>query len=168
MVHPHPHTTEKKISGIGYVDFGTNYKGYRTDLTVPFIKGDVDKKIRKAVKIVLQAYDIAVNSVQLGDFCWHVHKKVDDFLRKHKYKMKHALGHGIGLRTHELPYIGIPKRKRTKKWQKLKMIRFQKNMVFTLEPAIYTRNFGVRLENVFLLKSKLHQLTKATLIEVNC
>ena len=33
MIHPKPHATSRKISGIGYIDFGARYKGYCADIT---------------------------------------------------------------------------------------------------------------------------------------
>ncbi|MEM5782638.1 MAG: M24 family metallopeptidase, partial [Candidatus Aenigmatarchaeota archaeon] len=33
-IHPKPEATNKKIKGLGYVDFGACYKGYRSDVTV--------------------------------------------------------------------------------------------------------------------------------------
>ena len=47
MIHPKPHATDKIIRGIGYIDFGANYKGYKSDVTVPFIKGNIGKKKSK-------------------------------------------------------------------------------------------------------------------------
>ena len=43
-IHPRPYAAKKRIRGIGYIDFGANYKGYRTDITVPFIKGKIGKQ----------------------------------------------------------------------------------------------------------------------------
>lgn len=170
MIHPRPYATDKKISGIGYVDFGTNYKGYRTDVTIPFVKGNMSKEERRIVKIVLKAYNTAINSIRLNEFCWKTHHKVDKFLKKYGFRMKHALGHGIGLKVHELPYIGVPtklNRRQKKRWERLKKIKFQKNMVFTLEPAVYTKRFGVRLENDFLLTRKgLKALTYSDFLKV--
>jgi Xaa-Pro aminopeptidase len=170
-IHPKPKTTNRIIKGMGFVDFGACYKRYRTDVTVPFIKGKIGKKERKIIKTVLQAYKIAINSVEIGKPCWKLHEKIDNFLKRHDFNMSHSLGHGIGLKIHELPTIGIPKkltRKRKLRWKKLKKIKFQENMVFTIEPAIYVRGVGgCRIENDFLLKKKkLKILTNSNLIKL--
>jgi Xaa-Pro aminopeptidase len=171
-IHPKPRATNKIIKGMGYVDFGVCYKGYRTDVTVPFIKGKISKRERKIVETTLKAYDIAVNSVKVGLPCWKLFDKINNFLRKNGFKMLHALGHGIGIKVHELPFIGRPLKRLTKKkkkrWEKLKKIKFQENMVFTIEPAVYVKGLGgCRIENDVLLTRKGPKiLTHAKLIEI--
>jgi len=158
-IHPKPWATNKIISGLGYVDFGASYRGYKTDVTVPFIKGKISKKERKIVSAVLQAYKIATNSIKIGMPCWTLYDKVDKFLKKRGFVMVHSLGHGLGLNVHELPTIGKPRKPLTKKkmlrWEKLKKIKFQKGMIFTIEPGIYVKGLGgCRLENTILLTKK--------------
>lgn len=172
IIHPKVRSTNKIISGIGLVDFGACYKGYRTDVTVPFIKGKVSKRERKIVNSVLRAYRIAIKSIKIGEPCWKLHEKVNKFLRKHGFKLEHSLGHGIGLKIHEPPYIGKPRKKpkgkKKLKWEKLKRIKFQESMVFTIEPGIYIKGLGgCRLENDILIeKKKIKVLTHANLIEI--
>lgn len=45
-IHPKPRATNRIIKGIGYVDFGACYKGYKTDVTVPVYQRR-DKQERK-------------------------------------------------------------------------------------------------------------------------
>lgn len=171
-IHPKPRATNKIIKGIGYVDFGACYKGYKSDVTIPFIKGNVSKRERKIVQTTLKAYDIAINSVKVGLPCWKLFDKVNNFLRKNNFEMQHALGHGIGIKAHELPYIGRPLKRLTKKkkkrWEKLKKIKFQEGMVFTIEPAVYVKGIGgCRIENDILLTKKGSKiLTHSRLVEV--
>jgi Xaa-Pro aminopeptidase len=172
MIHAKPRSTNKKISGIGLVDFGACYKGYRTDMTVPFIKGKISERERKIVVTVLQAYDVAIKSIKVGKYCWKSYEKTDKFLRNHGFRMVHSLGHGIGLKIHELPYIWKTNKKlrgkKKLKWEKIKKIKFQESMIFTIEPAVYVKGLGgCRLENDFLIeKKKIKSLTHANLIEV--
>lgn len=155
MIHTKPHVADKKISGLGYIDFGARYKGYVSDVTVPFIKGKIGRKEKKVVDLVIKGYNLAVNSVKVGEPCWRLHEKVNNFFQKHGFRMQHSLGHGIGLKVHERPIIGKPRKKLNKKrrliWEKIKKITFKPNMIFTIEPAIYTKKFGCRIENDFLL-----------------
>ncbi len=171
MIHTRPHTTERKISGIGYIDFGARYKGYTSDVTVPFIKGKISKKEREAADLVIHAHNLAVRAVKIGEPCWQLYAKIDRFFRIHGYKMGHALGHGIGLQIHERPIIGAPSKPlqgtRKKKWLRIKKITFKPGMIFTIEPGIYTKKFGCRIENDFLLlKNKLVRLTNSELITI--
>jgi len=169
-IHSKPEATNKIISGLGYVDFGASYKGYKTDVTVPFIKDKISKRERKITQTVLKAYELAVNSIESGLPCWKVYEKVNRFLRKRGFKMTHSLGHGVGLKIHELPAITMPRKKLTRKkrliWKKLEKIRFREGMVFTIEPGIYVKGLsGCRLENTILLTRGMPMpLTKAKLL----
>jgi len=170
QIHAKP--TNKLIKGLGYIDFGVSYKGYKVDLTVPFVKGKISKREEKILKTTLKAYEIALKSVKLRENCFKVFEKVDNFLRKNGFSMKHSLGHGIGKKVHEKPTIGIPKEKieklKKEKLEKLKKQVFEKGMVFTIEPGIYVKSVGgCRIENTFFLSKKLVQLTKAKLIVVS-
>lgn len=173
QIHANPRATNKKIKGIGYADFGASYKGYKSDVTVPFIKGKISRKEKKIVDTVLKSYNIAASSIRVGMPCWMLFKKVDDFLSKNGFKVLHPIGHGVGLKIHELPYILMPRKKRLSKkkmrrWEKLKKIVFLPNMVFTIEPAVYAKGIGgCRIENDFLLTKKgAKVLTNSRLIKV--
>ncbi len=178
-IHPKPRATNKIIKGLGYVDFGACYKGYRADVTVPFIKGKVGKKEMEIVKATLKAYDFAIKSIKIGMPCWKLHEKVENFLRKKGFRLSHSLGHGIGKKIHELPTIGKPiirkklsKKKLEKikrKWEKIKKISFQPGMVFTIEPAVYVKGLGgCRIENdILLTKNGIKVLTKSKLIKID-
>jgi Xaa-Pro aminopeptidase len=172
-IHPKPRATNKIISGLGYVDFGACYKGYKTDVTVPFIKGKISKKERKIVRIVLKAYELAISSIKINELCWKLFQKVDNFLKKYGFELKHGLGHGLGLKIHEYPLITMPKKKlkgkKKLKWEKIKKIKFKENMVFTIEPAVYVKGLGgCRIENDILLTKKgIKILTNANILKVN-
>jgi Xaa-Pro aminopeptidase len=173
MIHPKPTVTDEIISGLGYVDFGACYKGYRTDITVPFIKGKISKRQMRAVRAVLKAYEIAIKSIKIGLPCWKLHQKVDRYMRNNGYRMMHSLGHGLGLVIHDSPSITMPRKKKLSKkkklrWEKMKKIKFEENMVFTIEPAIYIKNsFGCRFENdILLTKSGPKILTNSKLIKI--
>lgn len=173
-IHPKPHATDKIIEGIGFVDFGARYRGYCSDVTVPFVKGKVSNREMKIVRTTLEAYDLAIKSLKVGVYWWHAFDKVNSFLRKNNFSLQHSLGHGIGKKVHMLPYIGRPSKKRLKKrkvkrrWERLKKMKFQEGMIFTIEPAVYVKGLcGCRLENdVLLTKKRPKILTHAKLIRI--
>jgi Xaa-Pro aminopeptidase len=172
MVHTLPHTTDQKIQGIGYIDFGAKYKGYASDVTVPFVKGQIGKKEERIIKTGLAAYSLAVKSVRIGEPCWKLHQKTDKFLRSKGFVIPHGLGHGLGKKVHERPIIGMPRKrltgKKLEKWRRIQKITFQPNTVFTIEPGIYVKNFGgFRIENDFLLtKRGMKVLTKSRFLKI--
>ena len=80
------------------------------------------------------------------------------------FELKHGLGHGLGLTIHDSPSISLkPKDKmQLKEWKETK---FKENMVFTIEPGIYS-NQGCRIENDILLTRKgIKVLTSSRLIK---
>ncbi|KAK8017811.1 hypothetical protein PG993_014137 [Apiospora rasikravindrae] len=61
------------------------------------------------------------------------------------YGFTHRLGHGIGIKAHESPYLN--------KWNK--KVLLQPGMTFTNEPGIYLEGkFGVRHEDIYLVKEE--------------
>jgi len=187
MVHPKPHATNRKISGIGYIDFGARYRGYCSDVTVPFIKGKISPKEKRIVDSCLSAYKIAIKSIKIGKPCWKLFYQVDRYLRRRGFKMEHGLGHGLGLKIHEMPIVAMPRkligaaslislsssekklsRKKLKRWSRIKKITFQPGMVVTIEPGVYVKGVGgCRLENdVLITHAGPKILTKSKLLRV--
>jgi len=77
---------------------------------------------------------------------------VENDFKLHGYDLVHALGHGVGLDIHEVPFIY------GKNDANLKA-----NMVITNEPGIYVPGrFGVRIEDTVLItKNGCINLTKS-------
>lgn len=170
----HARPTSKRIRGLGYADFGSKYKGYHTDITVPFVKGPIGKEQQRILNTTLRAYKTMVRSIKLGAHCWKLHEKFEKFLGAHGYKVRHSLGHGIGSDIHELPTIGKPKHgkklgpRRRKKWKRIRQLRFEPGMVFTIEPGVYVKGVGgCRLENDVLMTRRGPQmLTHSRLVKI--
>ncbi len=167
--HPHvyPYASEKIIKkGLGYVDFGSSYRGYCSDVTVPFVIGRIDEQMRKVVKTTVEAYELAIDSIEVGLPTWELHEKINNFIKSKGYKFIHSLGHGLGLAIHDVPSIS-PKpldKLQLRCWREEK---FKENMIFTIEPGIYTPKGGCRLENdVLLTKKGPVVLTNSRLIEM--
>ena len=160
MIHAKPSATKRIIKGIGLVDFGACYRGYKTDVTVPFMKGKISKQEKRIIASTLKAYTISVKSIKLGQPCWKSFDAVNRYLKTQRFVMKHALGHGLGKKVHEQPLILMPKKKKLrgkkkKLWYKIKNIRFQKNMILAIEPGVYVDGVGgCRIENDILLTEK--------------
>lgn len=169
--------TNKVIKGIGYADFGASYKGFKTDITVPFIKGRTTRLERNIIDTTLKSYKLAVSSIKLNKYCWKLFLKIYNYEKSCGFELKHGLGHGLGKRIHEYPFIVIPKMEKIKRsrkekklydWEKIKKATFQKNMVFTIEPGVYVKDVGgCRIENDVLMTNRGPKiLTHSRLIEV--
>ena len=122
---PHGMPTEKKVEygDLVTMDFGCVYGGYCSDMTRTVAVGEPSdelKRIYETVKAAQQAgLDILCEGIIGKDF-------------------GHSLGHGVGLRIHELPNLS-PRSE----------IVLRKNMVVTCEPGIYVPGVGgVRIEDM--------------------
>ncbi|MEM2934970.1 MAG: M24 family metallopeptidase, partial [Candidatus Thermoplasmatota archaeon] len=92
-------------------------------------------------EIVNEALNMTIDELREGVKAEDLYKKVEKFFSKYKFKMIHGLGHSIGLDVHDGYSIG-----------KNSNFIFKENMVFAIEPAIYTKNFGIRMEEDVLIK----------------
>ena len=138
---PHYTPGNVKLKNIVLIDYGVKYEGYCGDITRCFIlkKGSWEKDyklIKKIQKEIIDKIKKVKNSGELAGF-------VDELYKKYKLpKQLHSLGHGIGLDVHELPQFS----KKSK--DKLK------NTVFTVEPGIYRKGWGVRVEDCVFFNGK--------------
>ena len=122
------------------VDFGLKLEGYCSDLTRCYFTGACKKEREiydklKAIQRELRDYGKA--GIKISDFV----KKLDYLLKKSKLpQMPHSLGHGIGLEVHEAPLLF--------KGSKQKL---ERGMVLAIEPSYYSKKFGLRYENEFMI-----------------
>ena len=167
FIHPHPSFTNKKIQkGLGLIDFGVRYKGYCSDVTVPFTVSRLSARQKKIVKTVKKAYQKSIDTVNVDIPTWKVHDSAEEIIKNGGFEFKHSVGHGIGLDLHDLPNLSPkPKaREELKDWQEFKL---KENMTFTIEPGVYELGIGgLRLENDILLKKRPEVLTNSELIQI--
>ncbi|MBD3155129.1 MAG: M24 family metallopeptidase [Candidatus Aenigmarchaeota archaeon] len=167
-VHPEPSFSEKKIQeGLGLIDFGARYKGYCSDITVPFSIGNLSKKQKEIVNTVQKTYEKSIESLEIGKPTWKIYDITEKITEGDGFEAKHSLGHGLGLDVHESPNLS-PKPKTEdglKGWEETLL---KENMVFTIEPGIYVPEIGgSRLENdVLMVKNGPEILTKSEFIEL--
>jgi len=160
QIHPFPPLSDQKIKrGLGYVDFGVRYKGYCSDVTVPFSVGKLTEKEKKVVETVNEAYEKSLNALKNGVELNRLYETAEKFIKSRGFELRHGLGHGLGLEVHDFPSIS-PSAKRGEK--------IRKNMVFTIEPGVYVpRIGGCRLENDFIMKaSGFEVLTKSRFLKI--
>ena len=138
---PHAKATKKKIKKgeLVVIDFGANFDGYYSDLTVTICAGEPKKKALEIYQIVAQAQKLAISKIAPGALAKEVDAQARAYIKSKGYGryFQHGLGHGLGLAVHELPSIH-PKSK----------IVLEPGMVFTIEPGIYLPGeIGVRIED---------------------
>ena len=142
----HKPNNEKLTANFALIDLGSKYYGYCADLTRMFFWGKMPLLLRKIYDTVRKAQSLSIKKIKDGIKASEVDKTAREFIDKKgwgKY-FGHGLGHGVGLSVHEPPVLGPNCNQILKE-----------GMVITIEPAIYlTGKFGVRLEEMVLVKSK--------------
>ncbi len=125
------------------IDFGAKYNGYCADMTRTFFIGNVSEEQKELYEFVLNSQIRAFNKIKNGADGKIISKGVQDEFYAHNYGLIHALGHGVGLEVHEIPYLSY------KTGYTLK-----ENMIVTNEPGIYIPSkFGIRIEDTVLVNN---------------
>lgn len=152
---PHAVPTNRKIqSGDNItIDFGAKYKGYCSDMTRTIFVGSVSDEVRNLYNFILEGQLRATNKIKDGVDGKSVSRCVQIEYNARNFELIHALGHGVGLEVHELPYLSY------RSSQILK-----ENMVVTNEPGIYVpEKIGIRIEDTILVnKLESEVLTKSS------
>lgn len=151
---PHAVPTDKKIEPGDpiTIDMGCKYNGYCSDMTRTIFAKYVPEEIKEIYELVLKNQKQVINEMKEGTNLKLVSRIVQNDFKLHGYDLIHALGHGVGLEIHELPFSSI-------KYDSV----LKNNMVITNEPGIYIPNkFGVRIEDtVWINKGVSTPLTKS-------
>ncbi|MFH0761463.1 MAG: Xaa-Pro peptidase family protein [Bacteroidota bacterium] len=124
------------------VDGGCSVKGYKSDVTRTVVFGKPSDELKKAGDTVRNAQQAAFRAIKDGAVCGDADQAARREMEKggfgsgYEY-FAHRLGHGIGMETHEYPYL-----------VKDNPLKMSAGMTFTNEPGLYLYGkFGVRIED---------------------
>jgi Xaa-Pro aminopeptidase len=143
------------------LDFGSQYKGYCSDITRTVVLGPPTEEQRAIYEIVKAANSVASKSVRAGMKGQDADGLARRYIEERGYgdAFGHSLGHGLGLEVHEAPRLA-----------KAVETPLGEGAVVTIEPGIYRPGWGgVRIEDdVHLAPSGPEILTDFTreLLEV--
>src|SRR3989344_4225779 len=129
--------------GFLVIDFGVKYKGYYSDETRTIYMGKPTKKEIKDYNKLLKIQKKIISLVKPGNYYCDLDIKARLLLGKDKIYFNHSLGHGIGKKTHQSPKIGPTSK------DKIKI-----NDIVTIEPGIYKKDYGIRIEDTILIRKK--------------
>lgn len=143
-VHHMPNKSRLRAGDTVMLDFGATINGYCSDMTRTFFFGQPTKRQIKIYEDVLRAQKLALKKLSNGQKnCGVIDKSARNFLQV-KYGAKafpHGLGHGVGTAIHEWPTF-----------KPTSPDRLKPNMVMTVEPGLYFKNWGgVRIEDMVLI-----------------
>ncbi|MGD9144396.1 MAG: aminopeptidase P family protein [Anaerolineae bacterium] len=121
------------------VDWGTTHQGYRSDITRTFVLGSPTAEIVKIYDTVLAANQAGRLAIRPGMPAQEVDRAARRTIGLAGYGefFIHRTGHGLGLETHEPPYM-----------VEGNLELLEAGMTFTVEPGIYVPGLGgVRIED---------------------
>lgn len=162
---PHHFTDDRRltINDTLLLDFGTKYQNYCADLSRTIFIGRAHDRFRNIYQHVQTAQKMAIDIIREGLKAAGVHNHVHRHFKKHQLDQYflHGLGHGIGLEVHENPHLrpaspssaslGGPLAKTRDPKEPIEEL--VENMVFSVEPGLYFPDFGVRIEDLVVIKN---------------
>ena len=122
------------------LDFGGLMYGYGSDTTRTVSVGEPGPELRSVHEIVRQAQQSAFEAVRPGIACQEIDRVARAVIADAGYgeQFIHRTGHGIGVTTHEPPYMVEGEEQ-----------PLRPGMCFSIEPGIYLAGrFGVRIEDI--------------------
>jgi Xaa-Pro dipeptidase len=121
------------------IDWGASWQGYISDITRTFAIGEPESEIRSIYQAVMEANSAGRAAARPGAPASALDRAARAVIEAAGYgpAFIHRTGHGIGLESHEEPYIRADN-----------AMVLEPGMAFTIEPGIYLagRN-GVRIED---------------------
>jgi Xaa-Pro aminopeptidase len=145
--NPHHEAGDRviKLGDAVVLDFGGLRHGYGSDTTRTVCVGEPTSEIREVHEIVRQAQQAGVDAVRPGVSCQEIDRAARKIITDAGYgeQFIHRTGHGIGVTTHEPPYMV--------EGEEQPLVQ---GMCFSVEPGIYLAGkFGVRIEDIVTVTS---------------
>jgi len=125
-------------------DWGARLEGYCSDISRTVVLGSPDDTFTEVYQVVRDAQSLAIEAMKPGVSTGAVDAIARDHIAAKGFKdyFGHALGHGVGLATHEKPRLSH-----------VRPMNLEAGMVATVEPGIYIPGWGgVRLENMVVVE----------------
>jgi D-alanyl-D-alanine dipeptidase len=140
--NPHHEAGDRTIQegDMVVLDFGGLKDGYGSDTSRTVHVGEATDEERDVFEIVRAAQQAGFEAVRPGVACQEIDRAARAVITAagHGDEFIHRVGHGIGLTTHEPPYM-----------VEGETHQLEPGMCFSIEPGIYVHDrFGVRIEDI--------------------
>ena len=132
------------------IDWGAQWKLYKSDLTRVLVTGKISTKLRRVYEVVSMAQARAIAAIRPGVETTVVDGAARGVIAAAGFgrRFNHGTGHGFGLEIHEAP-------KMTSK----NTAQLQPGMVVTVEPGVYLPGWGgIRIEDDVLVTRNGHEV----------
>jgi Xaa-Pro aminopeptidase len=135
------------------IDYGISLDGYCSDLQRVYFSGSTPEKLKEDFATARRANDAAIKALTPNTTGYLVDKAGRDVVLDGGFAdYKHALGHAIARADHEIgPLLG-PRWRNRYGYSMDKIIG--RNIMFTIEPTIYSKYGGINLEQEVLVNEE--------------
>jgi len=117
------------------------------ELTIPF--GKPPEEVTRWLELKRQVLKMSIEACKAGERIFKVHRKARTFLDSKGFWDGAPIGHGLGLKFHELPFIDRPME------SELSNTTFQNNQVFAIEPDFYIpEKWGFRDSAMLVIRNQ--------------
>lgn len=148
---PHHETGDRRLEpgDVVIIDIGATLEGYKSDVTrVVYLGNEPPEDVQAVYQAVLEANTRGREAARPGVKARDVDRAARQALESAGYGayFLHRTGHGLGLETHEPPWI-------TGESETV----LEPGMVFSVEPGVYLQGrFGVRIEDIVVVTEDGH------------
>lgn len=124
-------------------DIGAKANGYCSDMTRTFVFGEPSGKFSEIYELVLNAQQNVLKFLKAGMSGREADSIARELFRANGYDREfgHSLGHSVGIDIHENPRLSASN-----------YDELLENCVVTVEPGLYLEKFGVRIEDMVVIK----------------
>lgn len=152
---PHAVPTDRKIQAndVILIDMGCKYNGYSSDMTRTIFVDSINETLKKEYEFVLDVQDQILKMLKEGRNIREIVLVLENNYNMTRHVIMHALGHGVGLECHELPYLSNSN-----------LNNLKEKMVLAIEPGIYVASqYGIRIEDTVIInKLSCNVLTESS------
>ena len=124
-------------------DIGAKADGYCSDMTRSFVYGEASEDVAEIYDLVLTAQRNVLGFLRAGMTGREADAIAREYFRANGFEREfgHSLGHGVGIDIHEGPRLSAGN-----------YDELPENCVVTVEPGLYLEKFGIRIEDMVVVK----------------